>query len=88
MADILSEQVYFRLNPHLSYEVSMDDTNEDHLKILEEDTVMYIRRNEDLFHDVCKALLAKRTLAQKSTDQIKYHKHLLKFAMNQSFKQV
>ncbi|KAK9497495.1 hypothetical protein O3M35_004201 [Rhynocoris fuscipes] len=82
ISDILPEGVYFRLNPHLSGMVSMDDINDERISRLEEDTNMYCRRNEEKFVEISKILVTKRSVFQQTYDKLLYHTKLFKSKIN------
>ncbi|KAJ8975132.1 hypothetical protein NQ317_014202 [Molorchus minor] len=58
--DLLPDQVYYRFNPYLTEMVSMVETDSQKLELLKRDAIMYLRRNEDKFHEVAKVLMEKR----------------------------
>ncbi|KAG8222084.1 hypothetical protein J437_LFUL000529, partial [Ladona fulva] len=66
--DLLPGGVYFRFNPHLTGEVTIDDARPEFIKQLEIDSAMYIRQNEAMFEEVAAALLTPKSTAQKCSD--------------------
>lgn len=58
--DLLPEDVYHRFNPHLTETIAMDEIREDKIDTLEEDTMMYCRRNEEKFKTVVAKLTEPR----------------------------
>lgn len=68
--DLLPNNTYFRLNPHLSRVVTMDETSDEKLLALEEDTEMYCRRNEDKFHEIAAKLTKPRTVTKILKDAV------------------
>ncbi|XP_046387766.1 calcium-independent phospholipase A2-gamma-like [Ischnura elegans] len=68
LSDMLPAGVYFRFNPHLTENTNLDEIRPEHLKRLEIDAAMYVRRNEESFHEVADALMAPKSIPQKSVD--------------------
>lgn len=71
--DLLPENIYFRLNPHLSEKVNMDETSPARLGLLQDDTEMYCRRNEERFLEISKKIQHPRTFVQQKRDVIQSH---------------
>ncbi|XP_014256693.1 calcium-independent phospholipase A2-gamma-like [Cimex lectularius] len=68
--DLLPEDVYYRINPHLSRKVTMDDVHETTISLLEADTEMYYRRNKEKFQEIVKKLLLPRSKVQLCQDYV------------------
>ena len=73
--DMLAEDLYFRLNPHFTETVAMDEINERKISVLEHETDMYCRRNMEKFRFIAKKLVSPRTITQKVKD---YYREKLK----------
>ncbi|XP_071439531.1 calcium-independent phospholipase A2-gamma-like [Hetaerina americana] len=71
LSDLLPGGVYFRFNPHLTENTNLDEIRPENLKRLETDAAMYVRRNEEAFHEVADALLAPKSVPQKCIDWFK-----------------
>lgn len=52
---------YFRFNPYLTEMVSMTECNQEKLRQLERDALMYYRRNEHKFEELADILLKPRS---------------------------
>lgn len=74
--DLLPDKVYYRFNPYLTEMVNMVETNQKKLETLEQDAIMYLRRNEDKFQEAAKALMQPKTFTQKAADWFKLKKIL------------
>jgi len=61
MSDLMPPGSYFRFNPYLTEMISMTECNEEKLKQAEKDALMYFRRNEDKFEELCEMLLQPRS---------------------------
>lgn len=46
MSDLLEPQLYFRLNPYMSYPYSLDEVDSDKLEQMNKDARSYVRRNK------------------------------------------
>lgn len=69
--DLLPDNAYYRFNPYLTEMLSMVETDQNKIEVLERDALMYLRRNEDKFREAAKALLQERTIGQKVSDFVK-----------------
>lgn len=70
LADLLEPNVYFRFNPMLSAEVSLDESRPGALKQLQMDTQQYLERNELKLNLLCSVLGEERTTFCKTRDWI------------------
>lgn len=70
LADLLEPNVYFRFNPMLSAEVSLDESRPGALKQLQVDTEQYLERNEPKLKLLCNVLGEERTTLWKTRDWI------------------
>ncbi|KAF4078231.1 hypothetical protein AMELA_G00196940 [Ameiurus melas] len=70
LADLLEPNVYFRFNPMLSAEVSLDESRPGALKQLQGDTKQYLERNEPKLKLLCGVLGEERTTLWKTRDWI------------------
>ncbi|XP_027000602.1 calcium-independent phospholipase A2-gamma-like [Tachysurus fulvidraco] len=70
LADLLEPNVYFRFNPMLSAEVSLDESRPSALKQLQLDTQQYLERNEAKLKLLCSVLGEERTTLGRTRDWI------------------
>ncbi|KAK2825249.1 hypothetical protein Q7C36_019176 [Tachysurus vachellii] len=70
LADLLEPNVYFRFNPMLSAEVSLDESRPSALKQLQLDTQQYLERNEAKMKLLCSVLGEERTTLGRTRDWI------------------
>ncbi|XP_036446563.1 calcium-independent phospholipase A2-gamma-like [Colossoma macropomum] len=68
--DLLEPNVYFRFNPMLSAEVSLDESRPGALQQLQEDTQRYLERNRPKLVQLCKVLGEERTALGKTWNWI------------------
>lgn len=68
--DLLPADVYFRFNPMLSAEVSLDESRPGTLDQLEKDTRLYLERNRLKLARLCLVLGAERSAVRKTKDWI------------------
>ncbi|XP_077429847.1 calcium-independent phospholipase A2-gamma-like [Vanacampus margaritifer] len=68
--DLLPPDVYFRFNPMLSAEVSLDESRPGALDQLERDTRVYLERNRLKLARLCLVLGAERSAVSKTKDWI------------------
>lgn len=70
LSDLLPEGTYYRFNPYLTEMCPMCEIDPAKFEQLERDAIMYLRRNEDKFHQAAKKLSAGKTITQKLGDWI------------------
>lgn len=75
--DLLPPGSYYRFNPPLMEECTMDEVNPDKLNNLLTDTHAYIRRNNYKFEQAAAELMRKRSLTQKVVDYVTYKSQLM-----------
>lgn len=68
--DLLSPNVYFRFNPMLSSNVTLDESRPGVLQQLQRDTQLYLDRNRPKLERLCEVLMAERTAIGKTRDWI------------------
>ncbi|KAG7472626.1 hypothetical protein MATL_G00110790 [Megalops atlanticus] len=68
--DLMSADVYFRFNPMLSADVSLDESRPDALDLLRSDTELYLDRNQHKMERLCKVLGPERRALQLTGDWI------------------
>ncbi|XP_067226735.1 calcium-independent phospholipase A2-gamma-like [Chanodichthys erythropterus] len=68
--DLLSPNVYFRFNPMLSSNVTLDESRPGVLQQLQKDTQLYLDRNQPKLERLCEVLTAERTAIWKTRDWI------------------
>lgn len=61
MSDLMPPGNYFRFNPYLTEMISMTECDDEKLKQIEKDALMYFRRNEDKFEELADRLLKPRS---------------------------
>jgi calcium-independent phospholipase A2-gamma len=61
LSDLMPPGTYFRFNPYLTEMVSMTECNNDKLRLLENDALMYYRKNEHKFEELAEMLLKPRS---------------------------
>lgn len=71
MHDLLPQHVYYRINPFIRTQSSIDENRIEKLEEMKMDAQMYIRRNEHKFNRAIEQLKLPRTLYQSVTDKIR-----------------
>lgn len=71
LTDLLPDHLYYRFNPYLTEHVSMVEIDDSKLEQLRRDAIMYLRRNDDKFQEVAKALTKKKSIRHKIKDFVK-----------------
>lgn len=69
--DLLPSNVYFRFNPHLADEFSLDEIRPERVAAMMEDTQLYARKNSTKFEEVAAALNREKTAYHKAKDYVK-----------------
>lgn len=70
LSDLMPPGNYFRFNPYLTEMISMTECDDEKLRQIEKDALMYFRRNEDKFEELADALLKPRTSISMVNDFI------------------
>uniref|UniRef100_A0A8C2KQ67 PNPLA domain-containing protein n=1 Tax=Cyprinus carpio TaxID=7962 RepID=A0A8C2KQ67_CYPCA len=68
--DLLSPNVYFRFNPMLSSNVTLDESRPEVLHQLQKDTQLYLDRNGPKLERLCEVLMTERSAIWKTRDWI------------------
>ncbi|KAK7132118.1 hypothetical protein R3I93_018616 [Phoxinus phoxinus] len=68
--DLLSPNVYFRFNPMLRSNVTLDESRPEVLQQLQKDTQLYLDRNRPKLERLCNVLMVERTAIWKTRDWI------------------
>lgn len=68
--DLLAPDVYFRFNPMLSADVSLDENRPQALDRLQRDTQSYLERNHLKLERLCLVLSAQRSAVRRTKDWI------------------
>ncbi|CAG9835357.1 unnamed protein product [Diabrotica balteata] len=76
LSDLLPTNVYYRFNPYLTEMLDIAEIDPNKLEQLKRDALMYLRRNEDKFHDAAKALNQKKGVTQKTMDWFSLRKEM------------
>lgn len=79
LSDLLPPDVYYRFNPYLTEMLDMAEIQPEKFEQLERDALMYLRRNEDKFHEAVKHLSAKKSLTNKIVDWVNVQKQIYGF---------
>lgn len=61
LSDLMPPGNYFRFNPYLTEMISMTECRDDKLRLIENDALMYFRRNEDKFEELAERLVQPRS---------------------------
>lgn len=70
LSDLMPPGNYFRFNPYLTEMISMTECDDEKLKLVEKDAMMYFRRNEDKFEELAEKLLKPRSSISTVNDFI------------------
>ncbi|KAK5972256.1 Calcium-independent phospholipase A2-gamma, partial [Trichostrongylus colubriformis] len=66
MHDLLDQNVYFRLNPYMTFPYPLDEIDPQKLDQMQKDAKLYVRRNMSKIEDAVERLLQKPTVLQRS----------------------
>ncbi|RCN38000.1 phospholipase, patatin family [Ancylostoma caninum] len=66
MHDLLDENVYFRLNPYMTFPYTLDEIDPKKLEQMQNDAKLYVRRNSAKIADAASRLLEKPTFLQRN----------------------
>lgn len=61
LSDLMPPGSYFRFNPYLTEMISMTECDDEKLRQVERDAMMYFRRNEEKFEELCERLTMPRS---------------------------
>lgn len=61
LSDLMPPGSYFRFNPYLTEMISMTECDDEKLMQVERDAMMYFRRNEEKFEELCERLTMPRS---------------------------
>ncbi|KAG5668406.1 hypothetical protein PVAND_016346 [Polypedilum vanderplanki] len=70
LSDLMEPGTYFRFNPYLTQMISMTECNPEKWKQLENDAMMYYRRNEHKFEELAEKLLQPRSSITTLNDML------------------
>ncbi|CAG0880810.1 unnamed protein product [Darwinula stevensoni] len=68
LQDLIPGHIYFRLNPYLRELVDLDETSEEKFLQMQEDTIMYLRRNDHLLERAAAILLREKSVSTRLHD--------------------
>lgn len=71
LSDLLPPTTYFRFNPYVSEEWTLDEIRSEKLKQMQHDTLMYLRRNDFKVQRCAEKLMQQRHMHQKMYDWVK-----------------
>lgn len=66
LCDLLPSKVYYRFNPYMSEEFSLDETRQEKWDVMKANTKMYMRRNDFKFNMCSSQLLKPKTSLKKA----------------------
>lgn len=73
LSDLLPNETYYRFNPYLDHWIAMLDARPEKIAQLENDALMYYRKNEDKFEQVAERLTQNRDVVKQVKDIFKYY---------------
>ncbi|XP_044263334.1 calcium-independent phospholipase A2-gamma-like [Tribolium madens] len=79
LSDLLPASIYYRFNPYLTEMLDIAEIDPKKVEQLLRDVVMYLRRNEDKFHEAARVLLQEKTLRQKAIDWLSLQQEIRGF---------
>lgn len=71
LIDLLPASVYYRFNPYLSEEFSLDENRPDKWKLMQYETSMYMRRNKAKFDMASKQLCKEKSAWTKLEESLR-----------------
>lgn len=79
LSDLLPESIYYRFNPYLTEMLDIAEIDPQKVEQMLRDAVMYLRRNEDKFHEATRILLQEKSVTQKAMDWFSLHQEIYGF---------
>ncbi|EFA06489.1 Calcium-independent phospholipase A2-gamma-like Protein [Tribolium castaneum] len=79
LSDLLPPSIYYRFNPYLTEMLDIAEIDPKKVEQLLRDAVMYLRRNEDKFHEAARVLLQEKSLSQKAIDWLSLQQEIRGF---------
>ena len=76
LSDLLPHSSYFRFNPYMSEDFSLDEVRRDKWDTMQQDAKMYLRKNEYKIKLASERLTATRRADQKVQDWVKTKRDL------------
>ncbi|CAK6950879.1 calcium-independent phospholipase A2-gamma-like [Scomber scombrus] len=67
----LPPDAYFRFNPHLSEDISMDENRHEKLNLLQTEGMRYLERNEEKLNKVARILTREKSSVQRMAEWVK-----------------
>lgn len=67
----LPPNTYFRFNPYMSEDISMDENRHEKLKLLQAEGIRYLERNEEKLKKVARILTQEKTSVQRTAEWAK-----------------
>lgn len=64
----LPPNTYFRFNPYMSEDISMDENRQEKLNLLQTEGVCYLERNEEKLKKVARILTQEKTPIQRMAE--------------------
>ncbi|XP_028287558.1 calcium-independent phospholipase A2-gamma isoform X2 [Parambassis ranga] len=68
----LPANTYFRFNPYISEDISMDESRQEKLNMLQAEGMRYLERNEEKLNKVARILTREKSSNQRMTEWAKY----------------
>ncbi|KAK3101244.1 hypothetical protein FSP39_002089 [Pinctada imbricata] len=68
--DMLPLNTYYRFNPYISEDILLNEIRMEKLNHLQQDTILYLRRNSQKLDNACAQLLRRRSTTQGAVDSI------------------
>ncbi|XP_077452838.1 calcium-independent phospholipase A2-gamma isoform X2 [Stigmatopora argus] len=72
----LPADAYFRFNPHLSEDISIDDNRQEKLNLLRAEGLRYLDRNEEKLRKAARILTTEKSSAQRFADWLGTRAHM------------